>query len=153
MGQGPTFFQGTLGNVQSKDLKNCPRNSSEAKSSEDSFWGPRTGHSPEVPRKNVEPYHYTLVMPVWYFYSCKRLFHKTWDIGSTVFQCPPFFAKNVGHWEYWFSMSHVFCKLGGHWKTVLPMSHVFRKQGGHWKTVLPMSHVLWNTLGNVPSSS
>ena len=37
LGQGPTVFRGTLGNVQSKDLKNCPRNSSEAKSSEDSF--------------------------------------------------------------------------------------------------------------------
>ena len=23
---------------------------------------------------------------------------KTWDIGKTVFQCPPLFAKNVGHW-------------------------------------------------------
>ena len=37
MGQGPMVFRGTLGNVQSEDLKNCPRNSSEAKSSEDSF--------------------------------------------------------------------------------------------------------------------
>ena len=138
MGQGPTFFQGTLGNVQSKDLKNCPRNSSEAKSSEDSFWGPRTGHSPEVPRKTVGPYHYTLVMPVWYFYSCKRLFHKTWDIWSTVFLCPPpFFAINVGHWEYWFSMSHVFRNWGGHWKKVLPMSRVFLQTGGTIKNSLP----------------
>ena len=37
LGQGPMVFRGTLGNVQSEDLKNCPRNSSEAKSSKDSF--------------------------------------------------------------------------------------------------------------------
>ena len=23
---------------------------------------------------------------------------KTWDIEKTVFQCPPLFVKNVGHW-------------------------------------------------------
>ena len=37
LGQDSTFFRGILGKMQSKDLKNCPRNSSEAKSSEDSF--------------------------------------------------------------------------------------------------------------------
>ena len=37
LGQDSTFFQGILGKMQSKDLKNCPRNSSKAKSSEDSF--------------------------------------------------------------------------------------------------------------------
>ena len=35
-------------------------------------------------------------------------FWKTWDIGSTIFQCPPV------------------CENVGHWKTVLPMFHVFR---------------------------
>ena len=60
---------------------------------------------------------------------------KTWNIGSTVFQCP------------------TFSQTGGHWKIVLPMSHVFQKLGDMKKTVLPMSHVLCRTLENVPSSS
>ena len=34
---------------------------------------------------------------------------KTWDIGKTVFQCPPLFVKNVGHWYYCFPMSPTFC--------------------------------------------
>ena len=73
---------------------------------------------PRVPRKTMGPFHYTLVMPVYHFLpnvpqlrkrgTLRRLFFnvphflwKTWDIGSTVFQCPPLFAP-MSHvlWNY-----------------------------------------------------
>ena len=67
---------------------------------------------PRVPRKTVGPFHYTLVMPVYHFlllisnvpqlrkrgtlgrlfFNVPHFLRKTWDIGSTVFQCPPLFA-------------------------------------------------------------
>ena len=70
---------------------------------------------PRVPRKTVGPFHYTLVMPVYHFlllisnvpqlrkrgtlgrlfFNVPHFLRKTWDIGSTVFQCPPLFAPNV----------------------------------------------------------
>ena len=50
--------------------------------------GPRTCIAPKVPRRNVEPFHYTLVLLV---YPC---------------------SENVEHWEYCFPMSHVFTNWG-----------------------------------------
>ena len=67
---------------------------------------------PRVPRKTMGPFHYTLVMPVYHFlllisnvpqlrkrgtlgrlfFNVPHFLQKTWDIGSTVFQCPPLFA-------------------------------------------------------------
>ena len=73
---------------------------------------------PRAPRKTVGPFHYTLVMPVYHFYSCKRLFHKTWDIESTVFQCPPLFAP----------MSHVIWQKRGTLKNSTPnVPHVMKQ--------------------------
>ena len=76
---------------------------------------------PRVPRKTVGPFHYTLVMPVYHFlllisnvpqlrkrgtlgrlfFNVPHFLRKTWDIGSTVFQCPPLFAP-MSHvlWNY-----------------------------------------------------
>ena len=69
----------------------------------------------------VGPFHYTLVMPVYHFlllisnvpqlrkrgtlgrlfFNVPHFLRKTWDIGSTVFQCPPLFAP-MSHvlWNY-----------------------------------------------------
>ena len=86
-----------LGLHLSQELKNCPRNSSEAKSSEDSF---------EIRRKKVACYHYTLVMLV---YHKNRGFSenmasgpryitlwKTWHLWSTVFQDAMFSEQQEG---------------------------------------------------------
>ena len=67
MGNGPSFhvFPRDPGKDAVRGPQNCPRNSSEAKSSKVFvFFEVRGLHlSPEVPRTNVESYHYTMVMP------------------------------------------------------------------------------------------
>ena len=78
MGQGPTIFRGTLGNVQSED------------------WT-----FPRVPRKTVGPFHYTLVMPVYHFLlliSNVPQLRKRGTLGRLFFNVPPLFVKNMGHW-------------------------------------------------------
>ena len=86
-----------------------------------SHLGPRSHGFPRVPRKTMGPFHYTLVMPVYHFlllisnvpqlrkrgtlgrlfFNVPHFLRKTWDIGSTVFQCPPLFAP-MSHvlWNY-----------------------------------------------------
>ena len=68
-----------------------------------------------------------------------RVIYKMWDIGRTVFQCPPWL------WKTW----DIGAKSGGHWKTVLPMSHVFHKKWGTLKnSLLNVPRFLsWGTLG------
>ena len=119
-------FRGTLGNVQSKDLKNCPRNSSEAKSSEDSFWGPRTGHSPGSRGKPWDLF----IIP----WLCRFTTFYYWFPMSPN-------SENVGHWEDCFSMSPTFCEKRG--TLVVLFFNV-----PHFLT--PMSHVLWNYPGKCP---
>ena len=129
LGQGPMVFQGTLGNVQSKDLKNCLRNSSEAKSSEDSFWGPRTGHSPGSRGKLWDLF----IIP----WLCRFTTFYYWFPMSPN-------SENVGHWEDCFSMSPTFCEKRG--TLVVLFFNV-----PHFLPQCPTFYEI--TLGNVPSSS
>ena len=98
--QDSTFFRGILGKMQSKDLKNCPRNSSEAKSSEDSFWGPRTASFPEIPRKR-----WSLIIIPWlcWFTTRTGVFRKRGILGKMHHT-----SENVASWEYYFPRCHVF---------------------------------------------
>ena len=100
LGQDSTFFRGILGKMQSKDLKNCPRNSSEAKSSEDSFWGPRTASFPEIPRKR-----WSLIIIPWlcWFTTRTGVFRKRGILGKMHHT-----SENVASWEYCFPRCHVF---------------------------------------------
>ena len=66
------------------------------------------------------------------------MYHKTWHIGSTFFQYPPY-SENVGYWEYCFSISPLFAKNVGYWEYCFPISPLFRKCG-----------ILGNSTPNMP---
>ena len=80
----------------------------------------------------------------WWFCSLEedgifsRMYHKTWHIGSTFFQYPPY-SENVGYWEYCFSISPLFAKNVGYWEYCFPISPLFRKCG-----------ILGNSTPNMP---